>query len=66
MGRIKGVRLSQQQIRLARKTGRIGGLTRAANMTAEERREGAIKASKAAAKARIQAAKARRRKASSR
>lgn len=32
--------------------GRKGGLTRARNMTAEERRESAIKASKAAARAR--------------
>lgn len=59
MGRIKGVRLSQEQIRRARKAGRLGGLTRAANMTPEQRRASAVKASKAAAKA-------RRRKASSR
>ena len=60
MGRIKGVRLSQEQIRRARENGRIGGLARAANMTPEQRRKSALKASKAAAKARTQ--KARKRK----
>lgn len=52
MGRVKGVRLTLQEIRRARKNGRVGGLTRAANMTAEQRRASALKASKAAAKAR--------------
>jgi len=40
--------------------GRRGGRARAKAMTAEERRRGAIKASKAAAKARTVAAKARK------
>jgi hypothetical protein len=46
--------------------GRRGGQARADALTAKQRRESAIKASKAAAKARTQAAKARRQKASSR
>jgi hypothetical protein len=41
----------------ARKTGRLGGLTRAKNMTAEQRRKSALKASKAAARARSEAAR---------
>jgi hypothetical protein len=40
-----------------KKTGRLGGLARAKNMTAEERRKSALKASKAAAKARTKKAK---------
>jgi hypothetical protein len=52
MGRIKGVRLSRKQILHSRKIGRDGGLKRAANMTPEQRRASALKASKAAAKAR--------------
>jgi hypothetical protein len=35
-----------------RRTGRLGGLTRAKNMTPEQRRKSALKASKAAAAAR--------------
>ena len=46
--------------------GKRGGQARAKALTAKQRREGAIKASKAAAKARTQAAKTRRQKASSR
>lgn len=41
----------------ARKTGRLGGLTRAKNMSAEDRRKSALKASKAAARARSEAAR---------
>lgn len=40
--------------------GRKGGRTRAKNMTAEERRESAIKASKAAAKKRKEMAEAKK------
>jgi hypothetical protein len=66
MGRVKGVRLSLQQIQRSRKYGRMGGKARAKALTAKQRRESALKASKAAAKARTQAAKARKQKASSR
>jgi hypothetical protein len=41
----------------ARRNGRIGGLTRAKNMTAKDRRASALKASKAAAAARTRKAK---------
>jgi hypothetical protein len=44
----------------ARRTGRLGGLTRAKNMTAEQRRKGALKASKAAAASRREIAKLRK------
>ena len=40
-----------------RKTGALGGKARAKNMTAKERRESALKASKAAAAARTKKAK---------
>jgi hypothetical protein len=44
--------LTREQKTLLQELGRIGGLKRAANMTPQERREIAVKASKAAAKAR--------------
>lgn len=40
-----------------RRTGKLGGLARAKNMTPEQRRKSAVKASKAAAEARKQMAK---------
>jgi hypothetical protein len=40
-----------------KKTGRLGGLARAKNMSAAERRKSALKASKAAAAARAKKAK---------
>jgi hypothetical protein len=43
-----------------RETGRLGGLKRARNMTAKERRASALKASKAAAAARTKRAKLKR------
>jgi hypothetical protein len=54
------LRLTHAQKRAAVELGRIGGKTRATNLTAEERRRIAIKASKAAAKARTRAAKERK------
>jgi hypothetical protein len=54
------LRLTPAQQEAAAELGRIGGKTRAANLSAEERRRIAIKASKAAAKARTQKAKARK------
>ena len=44
-----------------KKTGRLGGLARAKNMTAEERRKSATKASKAAAEARKKKARQKKR-----
>ena len=52
--------LTDAQRKAAVELGRIGGKTRAANLTAEERRRIAIKASKAAAKARTKKAKEKR------
>ena len=54
------LRLTEAQRKAAVELGRIGGKTRAANLTAEERRRIAIKASKAAAKARTQRANERK------
>jgi hypothetical protein len=54
------LRLTPAQQAAAAELGRIGGKTRAANLSAEERRRIAIKASKAAAKARTQKAKERK------
>lgn len=54
------LRLTPAQQEAAVELGRIGGKTRAANLSPEERRRIAIKASKAAAKART--LKARERK----
>jgi hypothetical protein len=44
-----------------KRTGRLGGLTRAKNMTAAERRKSALKASKAAAAARTKKARQKKR-----
>jgi hypothetical protein len=46
----------------ARRTGRLGGLARANQMTAKQRRESALKASRAAALARTKKAKQQKRK----
>ena len=54
------LRLTPAQQEAAAELGRIGGKTRAANLSAEERRRIAIKASKAAAKARTLKARERR------
>lgn len=54
------LRLTPAQLEAAVELGRIGGKTRAANLSAEERRRIAIKASKAAAKARTLKAKERK------
>jgi hypothetical protein len=54
------LRLTPAQQEAAAELGRIGGKTRAANLSAEERRRIAIKASKAAAKARTLKAKERK------
>jgi hypothetical protein len=54
------LRLTPSQKAAAIELGRIGGKTRAANLSAEERRRIATKASRAAAKARTRAAKARK------
>lgn len=54
------LRLTPAQQEAARELGRIGGNTRAANLSHEERQRIAIKASKAAAKARTLAARARK------
>jgi hypothetical protein len=53
--------LTDAQREAAVELGRIGGKTRAANLSAEERRRIAIKASKAAAKARTLKAKGKKR-----
>lgn len=50
-------RLTKAQLELAKELGRIGGLTRAHKLTADERKKIAIKASKAAAKVRAKKAK---------
>ncbi|HXM63000.1 MAG TPA: hypothetical protein VN950_19215 [Terriglobales bacterium] len=50
------LRLTEVQKKVAAELGRIGGQTRAKNLTADKRRRIAIKASKAAAKARTQKA----------
>jgi hypothetical protein len=52
--------LTDAQRRTAVELGRIGGETRATNLSAEERRRIAIKASKAAAKARTLKAKGKK------
>jgi len=54
------LRLTDAQKKAAAELGRIGGKTRATNLTAEQRRRIAIKASKAAAKARTRKAKERK------
>jgi hypothetical protein len=54
------LRLTEAQKTAFAKLGRIGGKTRAANLTPEERRRIATKASKAAAKARTKKAKERK------
>jgi hypothetical protein len=54
------LRLTAAQQEAAAELGRIGGKTRAANLSPEERRRIAIKASKAAAKARTRRAKERK------
>jgi hypothetical protein len=54
------LRLTPAQQQAAAELGRIGGKTRAANLTAEERRRIATKASKAAAKTRTLKAKQRK------
>jgi hypothetical protein len=54
------LRLTPAQQEAAAELGRIGGKTRAANLSAEERRRIAIKASKAAAKVRTRMAKERK------
>jgi hypothetical protein len=56
------LQLTEVQKKVAAELGRIGGQTRAKNLTAEERRRIAIKASKAAAKARRRKAKERKSK----
>jgi hypothetical protein len=53
------LRLTPSQQEAAVELGRIGGKTRAANLSPEERRRIAIKASKAAAKARTEKARER-------
>jgi hypothetical protein len=60
MGKRPILILTDAQRKAAVELGRIGGKTRAANLTAEERRRIAIKASKAAAKARTQRANERK------
>jgi hypothetical protein len=54
------LRLTDAQKKAAVELGRIGGKTRATNLTPEQRRRIAIKASKAAAKARTRKAKERK------
>jgi hypothetical protein len=60
MKKLPILRLTPSQLEAAVELGRIGGKTRAANLSPEERRRIAIKASKAAAKARTQKAKERK------
>ncbi len=55
----KTLKLTADAKKVLRELGRMGGQARAANMTADERRAGALKASKAAAKARTRKAKER-------
>jgi len=54
------LQLTAEQRKIAAELGRIGGQTRAKNLTAKRRREIASKASKAAAKVRTQKAKAKK------
>jgi hypothetical protein len=54
------INLTIEQKKVAAELGRIGGQTRAKNLTAEKRRRIAIKASKAAARARTRKAKERK------
>jgi hypothetical protein len=54
------LQLTEVQKKVAAELGRIGGQTRAKNLTAEERRRIAIKASKAAARARTRKATERK------
>jgi hypothetical protein len=54
------VRLTKAQKKFSEEIGRIGGRTRAQNLSAAERRTIAIKASEAAAKARTQKAQERK------
>ncbi len=54
------LQLTPAQLAVARELGRIGGKTGAAKLSAEERRRSAIRASKAAAKARTLKAKQRK------
>jgi hypothetical protein len=53
------IKLTAEAKHLLRALGRVGGKTRAENMSPEERRAGAIKASRAAALARTTKAKAK-------
>lgn len=53
------LRLTKAHKKLSVELGRIGGLTRARNLTAKQRLEIAVKASKAAAKARTLKARER-------
>ena len=57
------IKLTAEAKHLLSALGRVGGQTRAQNMSSEERRAGAIKASKAAAKARTAKATERQKKA---
>jgi len=57
------IKLTGEAKHLLSALGRVGGETRAQNMSPEERRAGAIKASKAAAKARTAKATERQQKA---
>jgi hypothetical protein len=58
--RVKSVHLTKAAKGLVRELGRMGGLARASNLTPAQRKESAIKASKAAAKARTRKAKERK------
>ena len=54
------LQLTEEQRKIAAELGRIGGRKRARNLSPEERRRSAIKASRAAAAARTAKAKARK------
>lgn len=60
MDNYPSLRLTPVQLAAARELGRIGGKKRAAKLSPEERRRSAIKASKAASKARTLKAKQRK------
>ncbi len=60
MDNYPSLRLTPAQLAAARELGRIGGKKRAAKLSPEERKRSAIKASKAAAKARTLKAKQRK------
>lgn len=59
MSKTPGIPLTPEQLEIVRKLGKIGGQTRAKNLTAAQRKSIAQKAAKASAEVRSRLAKAR-------